>query len=258
MMFFDDRLAMPGIFGGSVAEAVRYGARPVKLDLSIVLGVIAGDDQPHRARRHLLDDLLPRRSTWPAPSPRSTTSPGAGRRGTSSRRSTTARPRTSASKQALGHDERYDRADEFLEAVVALWDSWEDDALDPRPGQRRVRRPRQGPPARLRGHWFNTAGPLTVPRSPQGRPVLLQAGSSGRGRDFAARWAEVIFTGDPAIDVARSHYKDQKDRIAADGARPGLGEDAADGLHGRGGVDAPTPRSASRPSSTTSSTRWPR
>ena len=42
LMFFDDRLAMPGIYGGSVAEAVRYGARPVKLDLSVVLGVVAG------------------------------------------------------------------------------------------------------------------------------------------------------------------------------------------------------------------------
>jgi alkanesulfonate monooxygenase SsuD/methylene tetrahydromethanopterin reductase-like flavin-dependent oxidoreductase (luciferase family) len=63
-------------------------------------------------------------------------------------------------------------------------------------------------------------GPLTVPRSPQGRPVLLQAGSSGRGRDFAARWAELIFTGNPDIDVARSHYKDQKERIAERGRDP--------------------------------------
>jgi len=59
-----------------------------------------------------------------------------------------------------------------------------------------------------------------VPRSPQGRPVLLQAGSSGRGRDFAARWAELIFTGDPGIEVARSHYKDQKDKLAESGRDP--------------------------------------
>jgi alkanesulfonate monooxygenase SsuD/methylene tetrahydromethanopterin reductase-like flavin-dependent oxidoreductase (luciferase family) len=50
--------------------------------------------------------------------------------------------------------------------------------------------------------------------------VLLQAGSSGRGKDFAARWAELIFTGDPGIEVARSHYKDQKDRIAELGRDP--------------------------------------
>ncbi len=50
--------------------------------------------------------------------------------------------------------------------------------------------------------------------------MLLQAGSSGRGRDFAARWAELIFTGDPDIDIARSHYKDQKERMAAGGRDP--------------------------------------
>ncbi|HUJ64744.1 MAG TPA: hypothetical protein VLX59_04335 [Acidimicrobiales bacterium] len=63
-------------------------------------------------------------------------------------------------------------------------------------------------------------GPLTVPRVSQGRPVLLQAGSSGRGRDFAARWAELIFTGDPGIAVARSHYEDQKAQIAPLGRDP--------------------------------------
>ena len=58
MMFFDDRLAMPGIYGGSVAEAVRRGARPVKLDLSIVLGVVAGATRSIGLGRHLLDHLL--------------------------------------------------------------------------------------------------------------------------------------------------------------------------------------------------------
>ena len=82
LMFFDDRLAMPGIYGGSVAEAVRTGARPVKLDLSIVLGIVAAATRTHRARRHVLDDLLLARSTWPARSPRSTTSRAAGRPGT--------------------------------------------------------------------------------------------------------------------------------------------------------------------------------
>jgi alkanesulfonate monooxygenase SsuD/methylene tetrahydromethanopterin reductase-like flavin-dependent oxidoreductase (luciferase family) len=70
------------------------------------------------------------------------------------------------------------------------------------------------------GEWYNVRGPLTVPRCPQGRPVLLQAGSSGRGREFASRWAELIFTGDPDIDIARSHYTDQKERIGAGGRDP--------------------------------------
>jgi hypothetical protein len=72
LMFFDDRLAMPGIYAGSVADAVRVGARPVKLDLSIVLGVCAAAHEPHRPRRDLLDDLLlavPRRTYVRHPRP---------------------------------------------------------------------------------------------------------------------------------------------------------------------------------------------
>jgi alkanesulfonate monooxygenase SsuD/methylene tetrahydromethanopterin reductase-like flavin-dependent oxidoreductase (luciferase family) len=81
MMFFDDRLAMPGIYGGSVAEAVRYGARPVKMDLSIVLGVIAGvTDRSGLARR--TRPPTTRRSTSPVPSQRWITSPVVERRGT--------------------------------------------------------------------------------------------------------------------------------------------------------------------------------
>ena len=59
-----------------------------------------------------------------------------------------------------------------------------------------------------------------MPRTPQGRPVIIQAGSSGRGREFASRWAELIFTGDPGLEVARSHYTDQKERIADAGRDP--------------------------------------
>src|SRR6202046_4105408 len=98
LMFFDDRLAMPGIYGGSVADAVKYGARPGKLDLSIVLGVL-GQGASHIG---LVGGRGPppptRRSPSRAPSPRSITCPAAGRPGTSSPRSTTARPRTSGWK----------------------------------------------------------------------------------------------------------------------------------------------------------------
>lgn len=219
MLFFDDRLAMPGIFGGSVAEAVRYGARPVKLDLSIVLGVIAATTshiglgatysttyyQPFHVARTFatLDHLSGGRAAWNI-----VTSVN------------DSEARNFGVQQTLAHDERYDRADEFMEAVVALWDSWDDDALILDRVSGIFADPDKVHQIDFEGTWFRTAGPLTVPRSPQGRPVLMQAGSSGRGRAFAARWAEVIFTGDPGIDIARSHYKDQKDRIAADGGDP--------------------------------------
>lgn len=219
MMFFDDRLAMPGIYGGSVAEAVHHGARPVKLDLGIVLGVLAGATRNiglgatysttyyapfHVARTFAtLDHLTGGRAAWNI-----VTSVN------------DSEAQNFGLDQVIGHDERYDRADEFLEATTALWDSWEDDALvlDRVSGQfadgSKVHQ------LDFEGDWFRVKGPLTVPRSPQGRPVLIQAGSSGRGRDFAARWAELIFTGDPGIEVARAHYKDQKDKLAEVGRDP--------------------------------------
>jgi FMN-dependent oxidoreductase (nitrilotriacetate monooxygenase family) len=220
LMFFDDRLAMPGIYGGTVADAVRLGARPVKLDLSIVLGLVAGATQHiglgatysttyyspfHVARTFAtLDHLSSGRAAWNVVT--SVNDSEAQNYGV---------------EMHLGHDARYDRADEFLEATTGLWDTWADDALvlDRVGGT-------FADPSKVRelnhvGEYFRVRGPLTVPRSPQGRPVLLQAGSSGRGRDFAARWAELVFTGDPNIDIARTHYKDQKDRIAELGRDPG-------------------------------------
>src|SRR6478735_8582957 len=219
MMFFDDRLAMPGIYGGSVDEAVRWGARPVKLDLSIVLGLIAGATRLiglgatysttyyspfHIARTFAtLDHLSGGRAAWNV-----VTSVNDGE------------AQNFGFKQHLDHDARYDRADEFLEATTGLWDTWEDDALVLDRAEGTFADPTKVHELRYDGDYFQVRGPLTVPRSPQGRPVLMQAGSSGRGRDFAARWAELIFTGDPNIDIARSHYKDQKDRIAELGRDP--------------------------------------
>ncbi len=219
LMFFDDRLAMPGIYGGSVAEAVRSGARPVKLDLGTVLGVLAQATSRiglggtysttyyapfHVARTFsTLDHLSGGRAAWNV-----VTSVN------------DSEAQNFGVQNHLGHDERYDRADEFLDVVTGLWDTWDDDAIvhDRRAGT-------YADPTRVRelnhvGPYFSARGPLTVPRTPQGRPVILQAGSSGRGREFAARWAELIFTGDPGLDVARRHYADQKEQIALAGRDP--------------------------------------
>ncbi len=123
-------------------------------------------------------------------------------------------------KEHLAHDARYDRADEFLEATTGLWDSWDDDALVLDRETPLFAHPDKVHELNYEGEWFDVRGPLTVPRTPQGRPVLMQAGSSGRGREFAARWAELIFTGDPGIDIARAHYKDQKEKIGEQGRDP--------------------------------------
>ncbi|HXZ62420.1 MAG TPA: LLM class flavin-dependent oxidoreductase [Acidimicrobiales bacterium] len=219
LMFFDDRLAMPGIYGGSVADAVRTGARPVKLDLSVVLGVIAGVTRHiglgatysttyyapfHIARTFAtLDHLSGGRAAWNV-----VTSVN------------DSEAQNYGFTEHLPHDARYDRADEFLEATTGLWDTWEDDALVLDREHSYFADPAKVHELDYQGQWFSCRGPLTVPRSPQGRPVLLQAGSSGRGREFAARWAELIFMGDPDIDIARAHYADQKARVAAQGRDP--------------------------------------
>ncbi len=221
MMFFDDRLAMPGIYGGSVAEAVRLGARPVKLDLSVVLGILASCTDHiglgatysttyytpfHVARTFAtLDHLSGGRAAWNV-----VTSVN------------DSEAQNYGLKEHLDHGARYDRADEFLEATTALWDTWEDDALVLDRAAGIFADPDKVHELGHKGEWFEVRGPLTVPRSPQGRPVLLQAGSSGRGRDFAARWAEVIFTGDPGLEIAQSHYKDQKEAIGELGREPAL------------------------------------
>ena len=70
------------------------------------------------------------------------------------------------------------------------------------------------------GRWISTRGPLTVPRSPQGRPVIMQAGSSPRGRDFAARWGELVFTLQHSKSDMQAFYQDLKSRAVAQGRAP--------------------------------------
>ena len=119
----------------------------------------------------------------------------------------------------VSHAERYARAEEFLTVVKGLWDSWAADAeLDDRASGRYAN------PARIRplnhaGAYYRVAGPLNLPRGPQGRPVLVQAGSSDTGRDFAARHAEAIFTAQEEKTRARAFYADLKARVASAGRR---------------------------------------
>ncbi|MFR0352427.1 LLM class flavin-dependent oxidoreductase [Streptomyces sediminimaris] len=119
------------------------------------------------------------------------------------------------------HAARYRRAREFMEVVTGLWDSWEDDAFlyDKESG-------RFFDPGKLHvlgheGEHFRVRGPLNVARPPQGYPVIVQAGSSPDGQDFAARWAEVVFTAAPDVDRARAFYRSIKEQAAGHGRDPG-------------------------------------
>ena len=115
------------------------------------------------------------------------------------------------------HAGRYEKGDEFVEVVKALWDSWGDDAIvDDRASGRYARK------ERIRaidhaGDHFHVAGPLNLPRCPQGRPVLVQAGSSDTGKDFAARHAEAVFTAHLQKGTAQEFYSDLKARTSSVG-----------------------------------------
>src|SRR3954465_13825954 len=117
-------------------------------------------------------------------------------------------------EQHMGHGDRYERAIEFAEVVNGLWDSWDDDAF--------IRDKESGvffDPDKLhtlnhRGKHFAVRGPLNVARSPQGRPVLVQAGASDTGRDLAARVAELVFTAQDRFERAREFYGDVVARLA--------------------------------------------
>ena len=117
----------------------------------------------------------------------------------------------------VSHAERYARAEEFLTVANGLWDSWAADAIldDRESGQ--YSRPERVRAINHEGPHYRVEGPLNVPRSPQGRPVLVQAGSSETGRDFAARHGEAIFTAQLEKATAQEFYADLKSRAVAHG-----------------------------------------
>ncbi|MDC7746054.1 LLM class flavin-dependent oxidoreductase [Rhizobium binxianense] len=118
------------------------------------------------------------------------------------------------------HADRYDRAGEFVDVVTKLWDSWEDDALV---GDRQSGIFADDGKIHAINHigrYHRVRGPLTLPRSPQGRPVYVQAGSSEDGKSFASRYAEAIFTAHQTIGNAQEFYSDIKARVKAVGRNP--------------------------------------
>jgi FMN-dependent oxidoreductase (nitrilotriacetate monooxygenase family) len=116
--------------------------------------------------------------------------------------------------------ERYARADEYLRLVKALWDAYDDDAVVNDRDARVWARRDKIHPVDFEGHYFRLKGQLKLPRSPQGWPVIVQAGQSDAGMDFAARNAEVIFTAQTDLTRAREFYTELKQRASAHGRDP--------------------------------------
>lgn len=220
LIFFADRLAIADRFGGDKATGLRYGDQDSsRMDPLPLLGVLAATtqriglgatrsttyDQPYHVARafRTLDHLSNGRVGWNV-----VTSMNDGE------------ALNFGLATHLDHDERYARADEFMELTFKLWDSWEPDALilDQEGGI-------YADPEKVRyvhheGRYFKSRGPLNIPSGPQGRPVVIQAGASDRGRSFAARWAEVIFNISPTREDLRAFAAGVREDMAQIGRPP--------------------------------------
>jgi len=219
LAFIDDRLAMPSRFGDSFEEAVEHGVRAVKLDLVPIitamglatkrLGLGATYSTTYFSPFHVarlfasLDHFTMGRAAWNVVTSLNDSE-----------------AQNFGVPEHLEHDDRYDVADDFMEATSELWDSWEDGAvvLDKQTGRfadsDKVHRVDHA------GKWFQVRGPLTVPRPPQGHPVLVQAGQSERGREFAARWAELLFVIYPTSEACKAYRDDLQRRARLAGRDP--------------------------------------
>jgi FMN-dependent oxidoreductase (nitrilotriacetate monooxygenase family) len=217
--FFDDRLSMPDMYGRNHAHTVQHGIRCVKLDAVTVLTVMAMATERlglgatystsyyepfHVARVFSTLDLMSHgRAAWNV-----VTSLNDGEAQNMGR------------DEAVAHDLRYDRADEFMDIVLGHWDAWEDDAIVQDKASGLFARPEKVHRLDYEGRYFRSRGPFTVPRSAQGHPVIIQAGSSGRGKTFGARWGEVIFVVYPSIEVGTRDYAAFKADVARIGRNP--------------------------------------
>jgi FMN-dependent oxidoreductase (nitrilotriacetate monooxygenase family) len=219
LAFFDDRLAMPDLFGADHAATVANGIRCVKMDPITILTVMGMATEklglgatcsttyfePFAVARQFmtLDLMTGGRAAWNVV--------------------------TSMNDQEalnMGHgahianQTRYDRADEFMEVVMGHWDSWEDGAIEANRDTGLFAHPEKVHRLDYKGQYFTSRGPFTVPRSEQGHPVIIQAGQSGRGQKFAARWAECIFVAYHNLTHAREDYAKFKAQVTDAGRDP--------------------------------------
>jgi len=219
LAFFDDRLAMPDILGNDHRAAIENGVRVVKMDPATIMMIMGQASErlglgctysttyyePFHVARvfSTMDHMLRGRVAWNV---------------VTSLNSSEAK--NMGQRDHAAHDLRYDRADEFLEVVLGHWDSWADDALIVDKETGRFADPSKVTRLDHEGEWFRSRGPFPVPRTPQGRPVLIQAGQSGRGQKFAARWGELVFTVTPTIEIAKKNYAGFKEQVVKAGRDP--------------------------------------
>lgn len=219
MAFFDDRLAMPDRFGASPADAIQNGVRVVKMDPTPILCMMAAATERlglgatasttyfepfHIARLFsTLDHMSGGRAAWNVVTSLND-----------------AEARNFGQDALPAHADRYDRADEFMEIVLDQWAAWAADAIKLDKAAGVFADPAQVRSTDYAGRYFRSRGTFTVPPTPQGRPVIIQAGQSGRGREFAIRWAELIFAIFPNLDFAKRVYGEMRAEAEAAGRDP--------------------------------------
>ncbi|EKF35854.1 LLM class flavin-dependent oxidoreductase [Bacillus xiamenensis] len=120
-------------------------------------------------------------------------------------------------EEHLAHHKRYERAEEFVDVVKGLWDSWEEGALVRNQETGEFFDPRKLHELHHKGEFFSVRGPLNVSRTPQGQPVIIQAGSSEDGQKLAAKTAELIFTAQNDLAKAKEFYQSLKGKVEAAG-----------------------------------------
>jgi FMN-dependent oxidoreductase (nitrilotriacetate monooxygenase family) len=217
--FIPDALSVPRSLGDSFAPAIEWGSGSPRLDPMPVITIMAaatkhlgvaatmstGYQEPYNLARGFatLDHMTDGRTGW-----------------------NVVTSFQDAEAQNFGQDKlpkrdaRYARAEEFLEATTRLWDSWSDDTIvhDRETGV--FGKPETVEAVDYVGDYIKVQGPLSVPRCPQGYPVIIQAGASPVGRDFAARWADVIFCSHESLESGIAFYGDMKRRAAEHGRDP--------------------------------------
>jgi len=220
LLFFADRLAVSTRYGDSHVRGLELGDQDAtRLDPVPLLGALAAAtshiglgatrsttySQPYSLAREFatLDHLSAGRAAWNV-----VTSVNQGE------------AVNFGLADTLGHDARYDRAEEFLDVVHGLWHGWEPGALTLDAARGRYADGSRVHALDHAGTHFRVRGPLNIPPSPQGSPVIIQAGSSDRGQDFAARRAEVVFTIQPDLPRMQRFYRDLKGRTSRFGRRP--------------------------------------
>jgi len=217
--FFADGMGLPDIYKNSYADYVGRGGQLSLIDPMTVLPLMA------RVTRHLgLGNTISTTFNQPYHIARSLGSLDLLSRGRAAWNVVTSATDFEARNFGLdgvpAKDDRYDRADDVLDACFALWDCWDADALvmDRKSGvfadATKIRY------ADHVGPYVRTRGPMTIPRTPQSRPLILQAGSSPRGRQCAARWADMIFCTTPTKADTLAFREDMHQRLAAMGRAP--------------------------------------